>query len=79
MFKIVKYVLQLDEVNTDLRDTSTKFYTLQIESEKLAKELNRVKVEITDTLSQKQLLKEANVRLTSQLEAMVEDSNVIKD
>lgn len=52
------------------------FYTLQIESEKVVKELNRVKMEISDIISQKQLLKEANIRLTSQLEAMVEDSNV---
>lgn len=66
-------------MNTDLRDKSTKFYTLQIESEKFVKELNRIRIELTDTISQKQLLKEANVRLTAQLEAMVEDSNVIKD
>lgn len=52
------------------------FYTLQIESEKVVKELNRVKVEISEIISQKQLLKEANIRLTAQLEAMVEDSNV---
>jgi len=52
------------------------FYTLQIESEKVIKELNRMKAEISETISQKQLLKEANVRLTAQLEAMVEDSNV---
>jgi len=52
------------------------FYTLQIESEKVIKELNKMKAEISETISQKQLLKEANVRLTSQLEAMVEDSNV---
>ncbi|KAF0705938.1 citron Rho-interacting kinase-like, partial [Aphis craccivora] len=67
---------QLDEVNSDLRDKSTMFYTLQIESEKVIKELNRMKAEISDAISQKQLLKEANVRLTAQLEAMVEDSNV---
>jgi len=35
-----------------------------------------MKAEISETISQKQLLKEANVRLTAQLEAMVEDSNV---
>jgi len=52
------------------------FYTLQIESEKVIKELNKMKAEISETISQKQLLKEANVRLTAQLEAMVEDSNV---
>lgn len=52
------------------------FYTLQIESEKVIKELNRVKADITETISQKQLLKETNVRLNAQLEAMVEDSNV---
>lgn len=52
------------------------FYTLQIESEKVVKELNRVKADITETISQKQLLKETNVRLNAQLEAMVEDSNV---
>jgi len=52
------------------------FYTLQIESEKVTKELNRVRVDISETISQKQLLKEANVRLTAQLEAMIEDSNV---
>lgn len=52
------------------------FYTLQIESEKVIKELNRMKAEISEIISQKQLLKEANVRLTAQLEAMVEDSNV---
>jgi hypothetical protein len=59
-----------------LRDKSTTFYTLQIESEKATKELNRVKTEISEIITQKQLLKEANVRLTAQLEAMVEDSNV---
>lgn len=52
------------------------FYTLQIESEKVMKELNRVKSDITETISQKQLLKETNIRLNAQLEAMVEDSNV---
>jgi len=52
------------------------FYTLQIESEKVIKELNKMKAEISETISQKHLLKEANVRLTAQLEAMVEDSNV---
>lgn len=52
------------------------FYTLQIESEKVVKELNRVKIEISEIISQKQLLKEANIRLNAQLEAMVEDSNV---
>lgn len=52
------------------------FYTLQIESEKVVKELNRVKTEISEIISQKQLLKEANIRLNAQLEAMVEDSNV---
>lgn len=52
------------------------FYTLQIESEKVVKELNRVKMEISEIISQKQLLKEANIRLNAQLEAMVEDSNV---
>ncbi|KAE9542770.1 hypothetical protein AGLY_002681 [Aphis glycines] len=70
---------QLDEVNSDLRDKSTMFYTLQIESEKVIKELNRMKAEISETISQKQLLKEANVRLTAQLEAMVEDSNVMQN
>lgn len=59
-----------------MRDKSTTFYTLQIESEKATKELNRVRAEISETITQKQLLKEANVRLTAQLEAMVEDSNV---
>jgi len=49
---------------------------LQIESEKIVKESNRIKAEISETISQRQLLKEANVRLTAQLEAMVEDSNV---
>jgi len=63
-------------VNSDLRDKSTLYYTLQIESEKMVKESNRLKVEISETISQRQLLKEANVRLTAQLEAMVEDSNV---
>lgn len=63
-------------MNSTLRDKSTLFYSLQIESEKVVKELNRVKAEISETISQKQLLKEANIRLTSQLEATVEDSNV---
>lgn len=63
-------------MNSDLRDKSTLYYTLQIESEKMVKESNRLKVEISETISQRQLLKEANVRLTAQLEAMVEDSNV---
>lgn len=66
----------MDKVNSDLRDQSTLYYTLQIESEKIAKESNRVKAEMSETISQRQLLKEANVRLTAQLEAMVEDSNV---
>lgn len=35
-----------------------------------------MKAEISETISQKQLLKETNVRLTAQLNAMVEDSNV---
>lgn len=52
------------------------FYTLKIESEKVIKELNRFQSEISEIYSQKQLLKEANVRLTAQLETMVEDSNV---
>lgn len=52
------------------------FFTLQTESEKIIRELNKVKADFTKTLSQKQLLKDANVRLNSQLEAMVEDSNV---
>lgn len=63
-------------MNSTFKEKSAMFYTLQIESEKVIKELNRIKAEITDTISQKQLLKEANVRLTSQLEATVEDSNV---
>lgn len=62
-----------------MRDKSTTFYTLQIESEKATKELNRVKAEISEIITQKQLLKEANVRLTAQLEAMVEDSNVSRN
>lgn len=66
----------MDEVNSDLREKSTKFYTLQIESEKIIRELNKVKADFTETISQKHLLKEANVRLNSQLEAMIEDSNV---
>lgn len=69
----------MDKVNSDLRDKSTMFYTLQIESEKVVNELKKVKADYTETISQKQLLKEANVRLTSQLEAMVEDSNVSCD
>lgn len=52
------------------------FHTLQIESKNVINELNRVKTEISDVISQKQLLKEANVRLTAQLNAIVEDSNV---
>lgn len=73
---LYNFMLQLDEVNSDLREKNAMFYTLQIESEKVIKELNRMKADITETISQKQLLKEANVRLTAQLEAMVEDSNV---
>lgn len=51
-------------------------HSLQIESEMVVKELNTLKLDMSETISQKQLLKESNVRLTAQLEAMVEDSNV---
>lgn len=55
------------------------FFTLQINYENTLKELNRFRVEMSDTISQKQLLKEANARLTLQLEAIVKDSNVINN
>ncbi|XP_050538665.1 citron Rho-interacting kinase-like [Daktulosphaira vitifoliae] len=70
---------QLEELNSNLREKTTMFFTLQVESEKVIKELNRLKTEISENISQKQLLKEANIRLTQQLEATVEDSNVLQN
>lgn len=63
-------------MNSELRDKCTKFHTLQTESKNINNELIRIKSEISETISQKHLLKEANVRLTVQLKSMVEDSNV---
>lgn len=80
LFFIYIYIyIQLDELNTELKDKSTMFFTLQINFENAVKELNRIKVEMSDTISQKQQLKEANARLTLQLEAVIEDSNVINN
>lgn len=55
------------------------FHTLQIDFKNSINELSRVNAEMSSTISQKQLLKEANVRLTAQLNAVVEDSNVSSD
>lgn len=73
-FVIINF--QLNEVNSNLRDKTIKFFTLLIEYEKVVKELNKIKSDFTATLSQKQMFKDSNVRLNSQLKAMVEDSNV---
>lgn len=66
----------MGEVNSELREKNTALHTLQIESKNISNELNKVKTEISETISQKHILKEANVRLTAQLNSMVEDSNV---
>jgi len=63
-------------MKSNQRDEKILFFTLQIESEKCIRDLNKVKADFTESISQNQLLKDANVRLNSQLEAMVEDSNV---
>ncbi|XP_050431701.1 citron Rho-interacting kinase-like [Adelges cooleyi] len=76
--KIDSLKKQLDELTSNLREKSTLFFTLQVESEKVVKELNRLRTEMSENISQKQLLKEANVRLTQQLEATVEDTNVMQ-
>lgn len=52
------------------------FHTLQIEFNNVISELKKMKTEMSENISQKQLIKETNVRLTAQLTAMVEDSNV---
>ncbi|XP_050433505.1 citron Rho-interacting kinase-like isoform X2 [Adelges cooleyi] len=70
---------QLEESDSSVREKSTLVFTLQDEFEKVVNELDRVKSDLSATISQKQLLKEANIRLTQRLEETVEDTKVMQN